>query len=764
MIGTSLDRRSFLRLGPAAGGSLLLLLGSVEVGRAAARQASAGGPFTPNAFLRLDADGTVTLLVGRQEMGQGVRSGLPRIVAAEMDADWSRVRLEQADLDARFGDQYSGGSNSTQHDFTRLRQAGAAARWLLLQAAARTWQVPVGELRTEAGRVLARTDRSAGYGELAAVARTLIEQQPALLAEAEQAPLRDVRTLPLIGQPMRQLDVPDIVTGRISFGLDARIPGMRVAVVARSPTLGARPRRVDDTAARAVAGVSAVVTIDADALPALGEDSPKPANGVAVVADSTWAALHARERLRIDWTPGPGARESSAALDDLARRLARQAPQRIKRTDGDVDRALRDAARSLDVVYEQPLVAHAQMEPVSCTAWCQAGGCELWAPTQDPAAARNVAAKVAGLAPSQVIVHPLRMGGGFGRRYYHDMVIEAVLVSRAVGAPVQVVWTREDDMRHGFYRPGSLHRMRGGVDERGRPVVWETHLVNASRGEFLGWAIPPGSKEFPAGADLGRYDVPAGLIPHLRLQASKISTPIPRGQWRSVEEATNVFATQCFLDELAHLAERDPVEFQLELLGPARRLPYDDNPAYTWDTGRLARVLRTAAERADWGSLLPAGHGRGVACCYANEAYAAMVAEVAMDGHRLRILRYVCAVDCGLVVNPSGVEAQVHGSVMFGLAAALHQEITVEDGAVVQGNFDDFPLLRMDEAPAVEVHLVGGGGELGEASGPPLGAGEMAVPPVAPALANAIFAANGRRLRRLPLRHDGIVVGARTRP
>lgn len=754
----TLDRRAFLRLGAAAGGLLLTLdlLGCRSIDEPAA---PSGLPFSPNAFLRLDPDGTVTLLVGRPEMGQGVRSGLPRIVAAEMDADWSRVRLEQADLDEKYGDQYGGGSNSTQHDFTRLRQAGAAARQLLLHAAARQWRVPVGELHTQSGRVVHGDVRSVDYGALATAAHALAAKEPALLEDAAKLPLRDPREVLLLGKPMRQLDVPDIVTGHIRFGLDVRVPGMRFAVVTRSPTLGARVSAIDAREARAIPGVSAVVPIDADALADLGGNCPKPPNGVAVVADSTWTALQARERLRIDWTNGPGANESTSALAAQARRLARQTPARVLRTDGDVDAALRRATRTLDVVYEQPLVAHAQMEPVSCTAWCQADRCELWAPTQDPAAARDAAAKVSGLAASQIVVHPLRMGGGFGRRYYHDMVVEAVVVSRAVGAPVQVVWTREDDMRHGFYRPGSLHRMRGGIDERGRPIAWEVHLVNASRGEFLRWTLPAGATEFPAGADLGRYDLPVGLVGNLRLQASKISTPIPRGQWRSIEEFNNVFATQCFLDELAHLAGRDPLEMQLELLGPPRQLPYDDDPAYKWDTGRLARVLRTAAERASWRTPLPAGHGRGIACSYANEAYAAMVAEVVMDGRHLRITRYVCAVDCGLVVNPSGVEAQVQGSVMFGLSAALHQEITVEHGAVVQGSFNDFPLLRIGEAPAVEVRIVGGGGVFGEASGPPLGAGEMAVPPVAPALANAIFAASGQRLRRLPLRHDGIVAG-----
>jgi len=755
----TLDRRTFLRLGTAACGTLVL---GIDLSGCLAMEhpSAASTTFSPNAFLRLDADGTVTLLVGRAEMGQGVRSGLPRIVAAEMDADWSRVRLEQADLDEKYGEQYSGGSNSTQHDFVRLRQAGAAARWLLLHAAAHQWQVPAGELHTGSGRVVHAGGRSAAYGELAAPARALAEAQPRLLDEGAKVPLRTLRDVPLLGKRIRQLDVPDIVTGRIRFGLDARVPDMRFAVVARSPILGARVRALDDAAARAVPGASTVVTIDADSLPDLGENSPKPPNGVAVVADSTWAALQARERLRIDWEDGPGANENTAALSQQANRLARQKPHRILRHDGDVDGALTRAARTLDVVYEQPLVAHAQMEPVSCTAWCRADGCELWAPTQDPAAARDAAAKVSGLPASKITVHPLRMGGGFGRRFYHDMVVEAVVVSRAAGTPVQVVWTREDDIRHGFYRPGALHRMRGGLDERGRPIAWEVHLVNASRGEFLRWALPPGVNEFPAGADLGRYDLPVGLIPNVRMQGSRISTPIPRGQWRSIEESTNVFATQCFLDELAHLAGRDPLEMQLDLLGPPRQLPYDDDPTYTWDTGRLARVLRIAAERSGWKTPLPRGRGRGIACSYANEAYAAMVAEVAMDGRRLRILRYVCAVDCGLVVNPSGVEAQVQGSVMFGLSAALHQEITVERGAVVQSSFNDFPLLRIHEAPAIDVHLVGGGADFGEASGPPLGAGEMAVPPVAPSLANAIFAASGLRIRRLPMRHSGIVAGA----
>jgi isoquinoline 1-oxidoreductase beta subunit len=753
------DRRTFVRVSVLVGGGLLLAVGTAPAGEAESSVANATA-FAPNAFLRVDTTGVITCVVGRQEMGQGIRSGLPRIVAAEMDADWSRIRLEQGDLDAALGDQYAGGSNSTQHDFARLRQAGAAARWLLLEAAADAWQVPVDSLRTEIGVVMHTSGRRAAYGDLASAAAALAARRPEFLTEAATAPLRDLRELPYLGRRMRQLDVPDIVTGRIRFGLDVRVAGMRVAVVARSPTLGARVRAVDDRAARAVPGVSAIVAIDADALPDLGENSPKPPNGVAVVADSTWTALRARERLGVDWTAGPGAAESTAVLSARAHRLAQQPPERVKRHDGDVDAALRGAVRALDVTYEQPLVAHAQMEPVSCTAWCHADRCELWAPTQDPAAARHAVAKVTGLKPAQITVHPLRMGGGFGRRYYHDMVVEAVLVSRAAGAPVQVVWTREDDMRHGFYRPGALHRLRGGLDSRGRPVAWETHLVNASRGEFLRWALPPGVTAFLAGADLGSYDLPAGLIPNLRLQASKISTPIPRGQWRAIEEATNVFATQSFLDELAHLAARDPLEMQLELLGPPRRLAYDDDPAYTWDTGRLARVLRVAAERAGWGTPMPAGRGRGLACSYANEAYAAMVAEVAMDGQRLRILRYVCAVDCGLVVNPAGVEAQVEGSVMFGLSAALHQEITVERGAVVQGSFDDFPLLRIGEAPAVEVHIVGGGGAFGDASGPPLGAGEMAVPPVAPALANAIFAASGRRVRRLPMRHAGIVVAS----
>jgi isoquinoline 1-oxidoreductase beta subunit len=577
--------------------------------------------------------------------------------------------------------------------------------------------------------------RRIGFGKLVTAARSI--------PVPTDVPVKHAADFRVIGRRVRSLDAPALTRGALPFGLDTRVPGMLFAVVARSPTFGGRVQRVNSEKALGVAGVHRIVQIDADALPEFPENSPKPANGVAVVAESTWAALQGRRALEVTWDGGPGAAESSADLRAQCVALAGRPPERVKRQDGDPDETLSRAARTLEAVYELPFVAHAPMEPMNCTADARAGHCEVWAPTQDPEGARDVVALITGLPKSAITVHVTRMGGAFGRRFYADFVAEAILTSRAVEAPVQVVWTREDDIQHDFYRPASYNVLRGGLDAEGRPVAWTHHIVNAARGEYLKWKLMPGMTAFPAASELGRDDFPAVFIPNFRLSGTTVHSRIPRGQWRSVEESSNVFVYQSFVDELAHLAGRDPLALRLALLGAPRQLPYDK---VTYDTGRLRAVLQRAAEQAGWGTSLPPGRGRGIAGAYANEAYVAEVAEASVDADgAVRVHRVVAAVDCGLVVNPTGAEAQVEGAIAYGLSAALGEEITVEQGVVQQRTFSDYPVLRMNQMPVVEVYFIQGGDT-------PLGVGEPALPPIAPAVCNAIFAATGKRIRRLPIR------------
>lgn len=693
-----LSRRQFL--GVSATGAAGLWLAATLPGSATA---AAAGALAPDAWLRIEPSGAVTVFLGKSEMGQGSYTGLAVLVAEELEADWKSVRVVQADADAkRFGQMMTGGSASIRALFDPLRKTGATAREMLVSAAARRWKVERASCRAEGGAVLhAPSGRKLSYGELAvAAAREPVPKDP---------PLKDRARWRLIGTKVPRLDGPDKVRGRARFGLDVRVPGQRFAAVARPPVVGGKVARVDAARARGVPGVRQVVEVP---------------SGVAVVADSTWAALTGRDALDVTFDPGPnGALDSEA----LARALAEARPEQPARREGDVEGALSAAATRLEAVYEVPLLAHATMEPMNCTADVRDGGAELWAPTQAPTWAQADVARALGLPPEKVKVHVTFLGGGFGRRALPDFAVEAALVSRAAREPVQVVWTREDDTRHDYYRPAGRNELRGGVDRAGRLVAWHHRVRTPSiSGQIFGnarrWGDHPDVLEGAIG-----FPYRAGAV---QIDAAMPEVGIRLGWWRSVYSSQNAFPEECFVDELAAAARKDPLAFRLE------HLP---------TTSRLRGALVLAAERAGWGKPAPDGRARGIACHSSFGSHVAEVAEVSAKDGRLRVHRVVAAVDLGVAVNPDSVEHQVEGAIVYGLSAVLRGEITLAKGAVVQGNFDDQDPLRIDEMPEVEVHLV-------PSREPPGGIGEPGLPPLAPAVANAVFALTGRRHRRLPLR------------
>lgn len=690
---------------------------------------------TLNAYLRIATDDTVTIMVARPDMGQGVRTALPMIIAEELDADWDQVRIEQADLDDAYENQFSGGSFAVLMDWAPLRNVGATVRELLKRAAAQTWSAPLHTCRSERGFVIHEpTGRRLSYGALAETAATL--------PVPDDVPLKDPADFTIVGRRTRLLDGRDIVTGKAPFGIDVRVPGLRYAAIVRSPVLDGSVGQYDAREAQAIAGVLQVVEMDARALggSTVQPNSPNIANGVAVIAESTWAALKGCAALNVTWDEGPARTESTRALHDLFVAKSGQ-PGEVIRNEGNVQQALPRARQSLEAVYEVPFLAHVPMEPMNCTAHVRAGDCEVWAPTQNPGAVREAVQKALGLPAEAIQVHITRSGGGFGRRYYADYAIEAALLSQAAGAPVQVVWTREDDIRRDFYRPAGYHRMQAGLDADNQLVAWSHHLVNTSRNEYL---ERDGS---PAGTEIYPVDFPAEFVPNLRVEYVPVSSAIPRGQWRAIAHSANVFAVQGFLDEVAHAAGTDLYAFTKELIGEPRDVP---RYSRTYDSGRLLGVLELAAEKAGWDTPLPEGQGRGIALSYNQGSFVAEVAEVSVeDSGTVNVHRVVAAIDCGIVVNPSGVEQQVAGAILEGLSAPLYGEITVENGRVQQSNFHDYPFLRIHEAPDIEVHVV-------PSAEQPTGTGEPPLPPIAPAVTNAIFAATGKRIRRLPIRPEDV--------
>ncbi len=698
-MATPVSRREFL------GTSGLALAVTALPGRRLAGMPApaATRALAPSAFLEITPDGIVTVWVSKSDMGQGVRTALPQILAEELEADWSRIRIVQADAHPRYGDMGTGGSSSVSSLWGPLRTAGAQAREMLIAAGAARWGVPAAECRAREGAVEhPASGRRFGFGDLV--------QRAAMLEVPADPPLKDPSAFRLIGTDVPGLDTRDKVTGRAQYGLDVVVPAMRYAVIARCPVFGGTMRGHDPARALAVPGVLQVLEVP---------------SGAAVIASGTWAAMQGRKALECRWDEGPAAGLDSATL---SRQLHDRAALggALARNDGDAADAIAGAAQALEATYEAPLLAHATMEPMNCVADVRADRCELWAPTQAPDWARNEVATALGFSPEQVTVHTTLLGGGFGRRFQYAELVEAAQVSRAAGMPVKLVFTREDDMQRDWYRPMSVHRMAGGVDRQGAVTGWLHRVVVPSIGNQL-W---PGSVK--NGYDPDAVDGAVDLryaIPNLRVEYGMITNPVPIGWWRSVYASQTCFANECFLDELAAAAGRDPLAVRQELLA---------------HSPRHRAVLDLAAAKAGWGTV-PAGRAQGIAIHhFFSDAIVAEVAEVSIEGGKVRVHKVTCAIDCGLAVNPANVRYQVEGAVIYGLSAALYGAITVDKGRVTQSNFHDYPVVRMPEAPVVEVHIV-------PSAEAPKGVGEPGLPPIAPAVANAVARLTGKRVRRLPI-------------
>jgi isoquinoline 1-oxidoreductase beta subunit len=706
-----IQRRDFLKVSVAASGGLLIGFQFPGLSSLASAQ-TATAAFMPNAFVRIGTDERVTVIVNHSEMGQGVYTSLPMLLADELDADWSKVGYEPAPVDPKynhpaFGMQITGGSSSVWSGLDQFRQAGAAARAMLVAAAARQWKVDASTCRTESGAVL-NGNRKLTYGHLAAAA--------AKLPAPEHVQLKDPKDFKLIGKPIKRLDTSVKLNGKAEFGIDVKLPGMLNAVVARPPIFGAKMKTFDDSGARSMPGVRKIAAIPA---------------GVAVIADTFWQAKVARDALRVEWDEGSMHDfETGKMIQDFRERA--KTPGTSVRKDGDFDSALANSAKKISVVYEVPYLSHLMMEPLNCTVDLKADSCEVWTGSQFQTVDRANAAKTAGLPPEKVQLHTTFLGGGFGRRAnpQSDFVVEAVQVAKVAGVPVKVIWTREDDMAGGWYRPAFVHAIEGGIDASGNAVGWRSRLVGQSimAGTPFAAMMMKGKAYDPASVE-GVDDLPYS-IPNVTVESHQAEIGVPVQWLRSVGHSHTGFAVECFMDELAALAGKDPYQFRRALL---QKQP------------RHLGVLDLAAQKAGWDKPLPKGMGRGIAVHFAFGSYSAHVVEVSVKDDKVRVHRMVCAIDCGQYVNPGIIQAQTESGAIFGASAALYQELTFEKGRLQQTNFHTFPVMRINECPEIETHIVDSKEKAG-------GIGEPGVPCAAPAIANAIFAATGKRVRRLPIR------------
>jgi len=722
-----LDRRSFLKMTAMAGGGLVLgyyIRPTVLAASSVPDVETGDGLFIPNAFIRIAPDGKVTVFSAKPEVGQGIKTSLPMVVAEELGADWKSVTVVSAPLDAAFGPQFAGGSLSTPMSYDAMRKVGAAARTMLVRAAALTWGVPEAECLAEGGAVRhVPSGRTLKFGDLVAKASTLP------VPDEKTIVLKDPKDFTLLGTRVGGVDNAKVVTGQPLFGIDQKRPGMLFAVYEKGAVWGARPLSANLEHVKSLSGVRDAFIVDRT-VPAGQITGLVP--GVAIVADSTWAAFSARKELQVTWEDGRMPNSSWADFARQADDLSKVAPggpavTEVRR-DGDVDKAFAGSVKIVEAAYSYPFISHTNLEPQNCLVHVQGDRAEIWAPTQNPDGARKLAAQVLGVPPENVQVNITRIGGGFGRRLDNDPAAEAAVISQKLGVPIKLMWNRTDDLQHDHYRPGGFHYMKGSVDTAGTLSAWRSHHVSF-------------------GSNMGSDDYPARFVPNYLLLASNLENGVPQGPWRAPGSNTYAWVTCCFLDELAHAAGRDPVEFNLALLGDKDLVAGTGPRGRPYNAARMRNVVREVAERSGWGKALPRGKGMGLGYYFSHQGYIAEVAEVTVTrSGDLKVDRVVAAIDVGSqIVNLSGAENQVQGSINDGLNAAWRQELDIQNGRVVQSNFHEYPMLRIpDAARAIEIHFV-------KTDNPPTGLGEPALPPLAPAVCNAIFAATGKRVRQLPI-------------